>query len=1224
MDRNTTTMERRSGRLPPKPPPVVSRRATKRSSSTLRVVCGLLACGGGGGIILFMSRIGGGGHLLASHRRFATTLEKKNGTRACAENDRNWGKDPVLKCGFGTNTKSSSTLVAVVSLKGERCDPLSRWKEAEDYDLVVFSDVVPQGPMPWVLVDGSRVAVWNAIQRTARLADYEILILASCRSLASPDAIRAMRDAFDDDSDYAREPSTLVAPVSNRQSRCARKDGPEDDPTTNEESYPEQRVIPLNDFKKKVCVDSSFFAIHLTRVERFAPYLDRLFEEKKIEDATTFFPGDELARRMFAANVPVVVARRALITSTDEDEPLLDVVAPPVVARAAEHAARSYEAVRWKFVANAAIRSCDWPNNYVESDDTSHCKTRCAALQKCKGFSYVGSTSTCYLKSCANRFHDGIAGVDTYVKVAVPVSYRDECVVVDRNDEQATKSPAVNGRRVAIIVTVRDAVEWVLKCVASIFKHADDDDDDEAFYALYLVNDLSTAATLAQLEKLVEHRRPAVRLINWDGAAKLDGYTRAINFGLRAARRDENYDAYCLLNSDAEIVSRRWLDALLGAAFSSPEIGIVGPLSNAASYQSVPNLRDAGINGTTDWSKNELLPGGSWTPVGVDEAVFRASRRALVDVPVLNGFCLLVKRDVVDAVGLMDDVAFPHGFGEENDYCLRAARLGFKLKVVDEAYVWHHKSKSYGDARRVELSKRAKQIMRARWGKQLASAVRALEANIQLRETRRRVATTVHGALGCRQERVLRVLFVLNPIRRRRRGGGKGAPDAKKNDDDDGLAMHGGWISIVNQASGLRQRGACAMVAVSEWTRRAFETNFPDVDPPFLVAYPDNVRAPVDLAHALYPIVASFDILIATLFTTVETVGYLAACHPRLLTAYFIQDYEADFDNLSDHQRQQAKDSYTLVDGMVLFAKTAWLQTKVANAHNVSVAKVLPSLDLSAFDRARRDARDPSDAVRVVAMLRPSTPRRNPLATLRVVADLKRALGNKVSVHTFGCAPEELRAYVAAHRLLSTDWFEHHGTLARRQVADLFAEADVFLDMSFWQAFGRTGLEAMAAGCVPVLPLGSGAEEYATHGHNARLHNTSDYRDAVAQITWLVAHPDRRHRMKLAALRASRNYDLSKASKRMLNLLCGALATKRANLIPNPHPCDASQLHHQPRQVEEDTPDVEITNDPTAHPPQHLSRASKLLGGVKATALRSKLRRRYADGRRRRRPPPSN
>ena len=105
--------------------------------------------------------------------------------------------------------------------------------------------------------------------------------------------------------------------------------------------------------------------------------------------------------------------------------------------------------------------------------------------------------------------------------------------------------------------------------------------------------------------------------------------------------------------------------------------------------------------------KNELPPGPAddpWTPRGVATAVARGSRRRLVDVPVLNGFCLFVKAEVVEAVGLMDEVAFPHGFGEENDFALRALAAGYSLKVADDVYVWHHKSKSYGDATRQALS----------------------------------------------------------------------------------------------------------------------------------------------------------------------------------------------------------------------------------------------------------------------------------------------------------------------------------------------------------------------------------------------------------------------------------------------------------------------------------------------------------------------------------------
>ena len=125
------------------------------------------------------------------------------------------------------------------------------------------------------------------------------------------------------------------------------------------------------------------------------------------------------------------------------------------------------------------------------------------------------------------------------------------------------------------------------------------------------------------------------------------------------------------------------------------------------------------------------------------------------------------------------------------------------------------------------------------------------------------------------------------------------------------------------------------------------------------------------------------------------------------------------------------------VPDMVLFAKTTWLQRKVAENHNVTVHKVLPSLDLSAFDNARQLHRQNKDEVHVVAMVRPSTPRRNPRATIQVLKDIKDRYPTSV-IHTFGCSFDELSQ-------LDDDLdFDHRGTLARDEVADLFAKSDIF------------------------------------------------------------------------------------------------------------------------------------------------------------------------------------
>mmetsp|Transcript_3968 Transcript_3968/g.6090 ORF Transcript_3968/g.6090 Transcript_3968/m.6090 type:complete len:529 (+) Transcript_3968:558-2144(+) len=526
---------------------------------------------------------------------------------------------------------------------------------------------------------------------------------------------------------------------------------------------------------------------------------------------------------------------------------------------------------------------------------------------------------------------------------------------------------------------------------------------------------------------------------------------------------------------------------------------------------------------------------------------------------------MFIKREVIDAVGLMDDVAFPFGFGEENDFAMRTKRMGYELKVFEGDYIWHHKSKSYGDKTRRSLSSKSKKTMKLRWGTQLVAAVKNLEANIHLKETRRRVDRAVH--LSKCPQNTLRVLFVLNPTRKV---------------TQPTLAMHGGWISIFNQAWGLRQRDVCSMVAISAWTRAAFETNFPQLKSiEFLLTYPDEVRNPVALATALYPHVPVFDFLVATLFTTVESIGYLKTCYPQVQTGYFIQDYEADFDNIDEEQRRRAYESYEHVPGMVLFAKTEWLQMKVIKNHNVRVHKVLPSLDLSAFQRAlalSQEEKDMAadlvvmsdtevseinpDAINVVAMVRPSTPRRNPKATLQVLVEIKERFRSNVTLHTFGCSEDELDEFLTKAEpdlqpllLDRAIKIKHHGTLARDKVAVLFARSDIFLDMSFWQAFGRTGLEAMAAGCVRVLPVGSGSEEYSHHGFNSMLHNTTNYKDAVKQITFLLNNQSALEEMRGNALRTSKQYDFSSASLRLLTLFCSSLTTT-SSVLRVPRPCD--------------------------------------------------------------------
>ena len=685
--------------------------------------------------------------------------------------------------------------------------------------------------------------------------------------------------------------------------------------------------------------------------------------------------------------------------------------------------------------------------------------------------------------------------------------------------------------RVAIIVAVHDALPFVRDCLAAVENHT-----AAGTYSMYLINDRSHEDTVRFLRAWAQERSTFVKVLNADNSEQFDGYSKAINRGIQSAFADPFVSAYVLLNSDTQVVSPRWLESLLAAAHSRDEIGIVGPLSNAASFQSVPELQGPLVNGRRDWSTNEMQHGH--TPVSMGGVVLRASEAVLIGVPILNGFCMLIKREVIATVGLMDDVAFPHGFGEENDFCLRAARLGFALAVVDSVYIYHHKSKSFGVERRHQLSQVANGVLSARWGATLTAAVASLTKNKHLEATRRRIQTDMSSAPVCAPDATLRVLWVLPPI--------------KQVGDSRDLMMHGGWISIFNQALGLQMRGACCKIAVSAWTQEAFSRNFP-LATALLLPFSDAVGTPIELAAALAPHAREFDVAVATYYTTVRTVEYIIACHPRLKAAYFVQDYEPDFFAHGTSQRARASESYNLLgDSALLFAKTKWLASKVELRHNVTVSRIRAAVNLSSFAAARetRSSRDPTRPVSVVAMVRPGTSRRNPLATIRVLAALKMRLGDLVTISTFGCSRESF------HQLTrdvpeSVSGISHRGELAREEVAALFASADLFVDASAWQAFGRTGLEAMSAGCVPLLPAGSGASEYTEHGKNGMLVDTDEIESIIETAAALVKDPALLAQLRAGALETAAQFGIERASSVLMEKFLRFMRTPAVS-VPSP------------------------------------------------------------------------
>ena len=194
-----------------------------------------------------------------------------------------------------------------------------------------------------------------------------------------------------------------------------------------------------------------------------------------------------------------------------------------------------------------------------------------------------------------------------------------------------------------------------------------------------VVDDASPEPALAEaLSALARHER--VRLIR---NSRNLGFAASVNIGLRAAAGHD----VVLLNSDT-MVPPGWLDELRAVAYGAPDIGTVTPLSNDASILSYPNQFDA--NDIPDLA----------AAVRLNALARRANGGSAVEIPVGVGFCLYIKRACLEDVGLLRADVFAQGYGEENDFCLRARALGWRHVAAPGVFVAHVGGHSFGAAAR--------------------------------------------------------------------------------------------------------------------------------------------------------------------------------------------------------------------------------------------------------------------------------------------------------------------------------------------------------------------------------------------------------------------------------------------------------------------------------------------------------------------------------------------
>lgn len=241
------------------------------------------------------------------------------------------------------------------------------------------------------------------------------------------------------------------------------------------------------------------------------------------------------------------------------------------------------------------------------------------------------------------------------------------------NEENKMASTVDLGITVDVIVPIYNAFEYTKKCIESVYKNSDIN------YNLYLINDCSPDKNIYNyLENLSISDKPAnlKELIITHNEVNI-GFVKSVNKGLSMSTNH-----VILLNTDTE-VPKNWIGRLIEPILSDNNVSSVTPFSNSATTCSFPNF-----------CQDNDLPFGL-TVNQIDEAFILYGSNKPITLPSGVGFCMALNRNALNKIGLLDAETFGKGYGEENDWCMRAFRAGFKNVLTPNLFVYHKHGVSF-------------------------------------------------------------------------------------------------------------------------------------------------------------------------------------------------------------------------------------------------------------------------------------------------------------------------------------------------------------------------------------------------------------------------------------------------------------------------------------------------------------------------------------------------
>ncbi len=223
----------------------------------------------------------------------------------------------------------------------------------------------------------------------------------------------------------------------------------------------------------------------------------------------------------------------------------------------------------------------------------------------------------------------------------------------------------------SICIVSYNALEYLQKCLISIFAS-----QEQITFEVIVVDNNSEEGNAS----FIEQNYPQVRLIkNLENTF----FASASNQAMKIAQAT----LFLLLNPDTEIISGS-LTKLVTYINEHEKVGVLGPklLNSDHSLQySIGNYLNLGnfLNEYTHFYKLNFK---------LREKKYQEEHARIHPVESLLGACLLVRREVVEKIGSLDE--YFHFYAEEVDFNFRANQAGYQVLYYPDVSVYHHSGKS--------------------------------------------------------------------------------------------------------------------------------------------------------------------------------------------------------------------------------------------------------------------------------------------------------------------------------------------------------------------------------------------------------------------------------------------------------------------------------------------------------------------------------------------------